>query len=183
MEKAAIILAAGVSKRMNTRLAKVLHEVAGRPLLIWAVEAARVSGAGRIIAIIGHQREIVRELLAARYGTSGVETVVQEQQKGTGHAVACALSALESEPDSRTVVILSGDANSLLSFAIVIGAVLLVGALDFAVFRNMDKLAKHLDPSRLAITEAVFGVLLAALAVQLMFDGLVELGIAGLTGH
>ena len=42
---------------------------------------------------------------------------------------------------------------------------------------NIDKLAKHLDPSRLAVTEAVFGVLLAALAVQLMLDGLADLGI------
>ena len=41
----------------------------------------------------------------------------------------------------------------------------------------MDKLAKHLDPSRLAVTEAVFGVLLAALAVQLMVDGLADLEI------
>jgi multiple antibiotic resistance protein len=41
----------------------------------------------------------------------------------------------------------------------------------------MDKLARHLDPSRLAVTEAIFGVLLAALAVQLMVDGLAEIGI------
>lgn len=64
-----------------------------------------------------------------------------------------------------------------------IGIVLLVGFIDFAVFRNMDKLAKHLDPSRLAITEAVFGVLLAALAVQLMVDGMGVLGIFELAPH
>ncbi len=75
------------------------------------------------------------------------------------------------------LVIASGDIDSVLMAVIVIGLVLLVGAIDFAVFRNMDKLAKHLDPSRLAITEAVFGVLLAALAVQLMVDGLADLGI------
>jgi multiple antibiotic resistance protein len=45
------------------------------------------------------------------------------------------------------------------------------------VFLNIDSLAKHLDKSRLVITEAVFGVLLAALAVQLMLDGLHDLGI------
>ena len=76
------------------------------------------------------------------------------------------------------LVIASSDIDSILTAVIVFGAVLLIGALDFAVFRNMDKLAKHLDPSRLAVTEAVFGVLLAALAVQLMADGVVELGFA-----
>jgi small neutral amino acid transporter SnatA (MarC family) len=45
------------------------------------------------------------------------------------------------------------------------------------VFANLDKLAKHLDPARLAVTEAVFGLLLAALAVQMILDGLADLGI------
>lgn len=80
------------------------------------------------------------------------------------------------------LVIASSDIKSLLMGAIVIGIVLLVGAIDFAVFRNMDKLAKHLDPSRLAVTEAVFGVLLAALAIQLMLDGLSDLGIISMVG-
>ncbi len=75
------------------------------------------------------------------------------------------------------LVIASNDVDSVLMGVILVGIVLLVGAIDFAVFRNMDKLAKHLDPSRLAITEAVFGVLLAALAVQLMVDGMGDLGI------
>jgi multiple antibiotic resistance protein len=47
----------------------------------------------------------------------------------------------------------------------------------------MDKLAKHLDPSRLAVTEAVFGVLMAALAVQLMVDGMAALGIIDVIAH
>ena len=81
------------------------------------------------------------------------------------------------------LVIASDDMNSILSGVILIGLVLLVGALDFAVFRNMDKLAQHLDPSRLAVTEAIFGVLLAALAVQLMVDGLAELGIITAVAH
>jgi small neutral amino acid transporter SnatA (MarC family) len=80
------------------------------------------------------------------------------------------------------LVIASDDIDSILYGAIVVGLVLLVGLIDFAVFRNMDKLAKHLDPSRLAITEAVFGVLLAALAVQLMVDGLADLHIIEMVG-
>ena len=81
------------------------------------------------------------------------------------------------------LVIASDEINSILAAAIVIGLVLLVGAFDFLVFRNMDKLSKYLDPSRLAITEAVFGVLLAALAVQLMVDGLAEMGVITAVSH
>jgi multiple antibiotic resistance protein len=75
------------------------------------------------------------------------------------------------------IVIASSEIGSLAMVVILIGLILIVGALDWLIFRNMDKLAKHLDPSRLAVTEAVFGVLLAALAVQLMLDGLADLGI------
>jgi multiple antibiotic resistance protein len=75
------------------------------------------------------------------------------------------------------LVIASSEVDSVLMAVILLVLVLIVGALDWVIFRNMDKLAKHLDPSRLAVTEAVFGVLLAALAVQLMLDGLHHLGI------
>ena len=82
-----------------------------------------------------------------------------------------------------TLVVASSEMDTILTAAMVFGLVLLVGAIDFAVFRNMDKLAKHLDPSRLVITEAVFGVLLAALAIQLMVDGLAELGVVTTVAH
>jgi len=80
------------------------------------------------------------------------------------------------------LVIASGDiaaveTNTLVMLVILVALVLLMGLIDWLVFTNIDKLAKHLDPSRLAVTEAVFGVLLAALAVQLMLDGLQDLGI------
>jgi multiple antibiotic resistance protein len=82
------------------------------------------------------------------------------------------------------LVIASSEVDSVLMAIILLVLILIVGALDWLVFRNMDKLAKHLDPSRLAVTEAVFGVLLAALAVQLMLDGLHHLGIISiLTAH
>jgi small neutral amino acid transporter SnatA (MarC family) len=82
------------------------------------------------------------------------------------------------------LVIASSEINSVVYLLILVGLVLLVGVFDWLIFTNMDKLAKHLDPSRLAVTEAIFGVLLAALAVQLMVDGLAELGIiSGLLGH
>lgn len=81
------------------------------------------------------------------------------------------------------IVIASSEADSLVMAAALVGLVLLVGLIDWLVFSNMDRLARHLDPSRLAVTEAVFGVLLAALAVQLMLDGLAELGIISMLTH
>jgi multiple antibiotic resistance protein len=61
--------------------------------------------------------------------------------------------------------------------------VLLVGAFDWLIFSNLDRIAEHLDKSRLAVTEAVFGVLLAALAVELVLRGLADLGVFDLVGH
>jgi small neutral amino acid transporter SnatA (MarC family) len=80
------------------------------------------------------------------------------------------------------LVIYSSDISSVVMLAILVALVLIMGALDWYVFSNMDKLAKHLDSSRLAVTEAVFGVLLSALAVQLMLDGLDVLGIINMLG-
>lgn len=82
------------------------------------------------------------------------------------------------------LVIISDQIDSLMMLSIVIGLVLLIGALDLAVFKNLDSLAKHIDPSRLMVTEAVFGILLAALAVQLVLEGLARSGIiSSLPGH
>jgi small neutral amino acid transporter SnatA (MarC family) len=81
------------------------------------------------------------------------------------------------------LVIFSGAFESWTMLAILIGLVLLVGALDWLIFTNLDRLAEQLDPSRMAVTEAVFGVLLAALAVQLMLNGLVELGVISMVPH
>ena len=81
------------------------------------------------------------------------------------------------------LVILSGGLNSWLMLVILVILVLLMGALDWLIFKNLDSIAEHLDKSRLAVTEAVFGVLLAALAVQLMLEGLGNLGIIDIVGH
>jgi len=82
-----------------------------------------------------------------------------------------------------TLVIASGEANTVPLYAILIGLVLLMGLLDMLIFGNISKLSKHLDPSRMVVTEVVFGVLLAALAVQLVLDGLHDLGLIALADH
>ena len=108
-----LIMAAGLGTRMKSDKAKVLHEVAGRPMLAWVVEAARAAGAGPVIAILGHQLDAVKGMLAARYGEGAIGVAHQAEPKGTGHAVQCALPALAGDPDDRVVVILSGDAPLL----------------------------------------------------------------------
>jgi UDP-N-acetylglucosamine diphosphorylase/glucosamine-1-phosphate N-acetyltransferase len=104
---AAIIMAAGQGKRMkNPDMAKVMHPLAGTPLIEHVVRLARRSGASRVIAIVGHQRESVIAHLAAI--DPGVEIAVQAEQLGTGHAVRQA-EALLADFDGN-VLILSGDA-------------------------------------------------------------------------
>lgn len=100
---------------MKSDRAKVLHEVAGRPLIIWAVETARAAGAERVVAVLGHQLAEVKAVLDARYGEGTIEVAEQREQRGTGHAVQAAMPALSGEPDQRVVVILSGDAPLLLA--------------------------------------------------------------------
>ncbi len=104
-----IILAAGLGTRMKSDTAKVLHKVAGRPLVAWPVELARQLGAKKIVVVLGHQRDAVVAMLTKRFGEGSFEVAVQEQQLGTGHAVAQAMPALAGEPDGARVVILSGD--------------------------------------------------------------------------
>ncbi len=91
---------------MKSDRPKVLHEVAGRPMVDWPVQAALDAGAERVVVVVGHGREEVEAALAARFDAR-VETAVQAEQKGTGHAARCALPALAAfEGD---VVILYGD--------------------------------------------------------------------------
>jgi bifunctional UDP-N-acetylglucosamine pyrophosphorylase/glucosamine-1-phosphate N-acetyltransferase len=99
---AAIILGAGKGTRMKSERAKVLHEVDGRPMIRLVVDAAMAAGCDPVVAVIGHQREQVREALG-----DDVLTAVQEEQLGTGHAVRCAREALDGFVGFATV--LSGD--------------------------------------------------------------------------
>ncbi len=82
-----------------------------------------------------------------------------------------------------TLVTLSADSNSFTVFAMVLGVLALVLALDVAVFRWANRVSDHLDESRMLVTEKIFGFLLAALAVQLILDGLDSVGVIHLVGH
>ncbi len=75
------------------------------------------------------------------------------------------------------LIIASESADSVAATGLVLGLVLLVGALDFLIFSNIDKVAKRINPTSLVVSEIVFGVLLTAVAVQLFVFGLRLFGI------
>ncbi|HEY2303848.1 MAG TPA: MarC family protein [Acidimicrobiales bacterium] len=81
------------------------------------------------------------------------------------------------------IVIISAEARPVALSAIVIGLLALVILLDVVVFRWAGRVAAHLDPSRMLLTEKVFGFLLAALGVQLVLHGLDDVGVIHLLGH
>jgi bifunctional UDP-N-acetylglucosamine pyrophosphorylase/glucosamine-1-phosphate N-acetyltransferase len=103
----AVIMAAGKSTRMKSATPKVLHPVAGRPIIDSIVQAAREGcGVRDTIAIVGHAAESVRQHLTHRWGDA-VRYAVQEPQHGTGHAIMQAAPLLEDfEGD---VLTLAGD--------------------------------------------------------------------------
>lgn len=86
VERVAIILAAGASSRMNTKLPKVLHEVCGRPMLSYVLDACRAAGVEKIYAIVGYGSDRVKSYFADAKDITWVE---QTEQKGTAHAVLC----------------------------------------------------------------------------------------------
>jgi bifunctional UDP-N-acetylglucosamine pyrophosphorylase/glucosamine-1-phosphate N-acetyltransferase len=102
MRVAGVILAAGLGTRMKSNTAKVLHRVCGRPMISYVVDALRGIEAERVIAVVGHQRGRVQEVLGP-----SLEYVVQEQQLGTGHAVMQADAPLHDYPGA--VVVANGD--------------------------------------------------------------------------
>ena len=100
---AAIILAAGKGTRMKSSRAKVLHDIAGGPMIQYVVETA-LSVVDDVVVVIGHEAEGVRKALS-RFRR--LRFAVQEEQLGTGHAVVCAIPEVSS--GIQDVVVLCGD--------------------------------------------------------------------------
>ena len=99
----ALVLAAGQGTRMKSDLAKVLHPMAGRPLLAWVLDTLGGLGLDRVLVVVGHQRDRVR----AAFPAAGVEWVEQAEQCGTGHAVIMAAPALADF--DGTLLVVCGD--------------------------------------------------------------------------
>lgn len=99
----ALILAAGKGTRMKSDLAKVLHVLEGKPLLHYCLQSANMAGAEKIVVIVGHQADLVRQTFSG----NGCVFVDQKPQLGTGHAVMQAKEELAGY--SGKTVILCGD--------------------------------------------------------------------------
>lgn len=105
MTTAAILLAAGQGTRMRSATPKVLHPLAGKPMLHHVVDAALMAGVAEVIAVVGHGAEAVTASLAG-YGDR-VRTTLQAEQRGTGHAAGIGLAAVS--PGTDHVLVLCGD--------------------------------------------------------------------------
>ncbi|WP_434590660.1 bifunctional UDP-N-acetylglucosamine diphosphorylase/glucosamine-1-phosphate N-acetyltransferase GlmU [Streptomyces sp. A5-4] len=103
---AVVVLAAGEGTRMKSATPKVLHEISGRSLVGHVVAASRELDPEHLVVVVGHAREQVSAHLAEI--DTEVRTAVQEQQKGTGHAVRMGLEQLGGGIDG-TVVVVCGD--------------------------------------------------------------------------
>ena len=99
----AILLAAGKGTRMRSRTAKVLHPLLGRALLAYPLEAVAQAGVVDAVVVVGHQADEVKE----QFADSPVRFALQEEQRGTAHAVNAARPAVALE--SGMALILSGD--------------------------------------------------------------------------
>jgi bifunctional UDP-N-acetylglucosamine pyrophosphorylase/glucosamine-1-phosphate N-acetyltransferase len=99
---AAIVLAAGQGTRMRSRIPKVLHPLAGRPMLAHVLDTLEAAGIGRFIVVTGHGADAVEAAIAAR-----ARCVRQDPQRGTADAVRVALDALPRDADE--VIVTMGD--------------------------------------------------------------------------
>ncbi len=188
---AAVIMAAGKGTRMkDPERAKVMFEVAGRPMVHHVVDLALSLKASRVIAVVGHQAQIVEESIASRY--DGIECVLQKEQLGTGHAVLQAKEALRNF--SGDVLVLSGDVpllrpGTMLEFirhhaATNAVATILTADLDDPsgygrIIRNgqgmVEKIVEHRDATadELCIREINSGIYL--FHKETLFDGLAHI--------
>ncbi|MEM1235611.1 MAG: bifunctional UDP-N-acetylglucosamine diphosphorylase/glucosamine-1-phosphate N-acetyltransferase GlmU [Pseudomonadota bacterium] len=128
MPNALIVLAAGRGTRMQSDTPKVLHEIAGAPLLVHALESARSLEAARTIVVTGHGTEAV-EAAATDYDET-IECVLQEEQLGTGHAVLQAREALADHESPAFVI---------------------YGDTPFIQGETLEKMAEALDTAAVAV--------------------------------
>jgi bifunctional UDP-N-acetylglucosamine pyrophosphorylase / glucosamine-1-phosphate N-acetyltransferase len=102
-----VILAAGKGTRLRSELAKVLHRAGGRPLLETVIRACRPLKAAQTLVVVGHQADEVGALAE----TLGAHTILQNPQRGTGHAMQIARRAIRKS--AKLAVVLPGDAPLL----------------------------------------------------------------------
>ena len=109
-EVCAMVLAAGLGKRMHSQSTKLIHAIAGRPMVRHVVEAAKAAGMSRTVVVVGNQADEVRR--AVGEGDKRIGFAYQDSQRGTGHAVLSAESQLAGYEGN--LLILNGDLPALL---------------------------------------------------------------------
>lgn len=109
-DSAVLVLAAGPGSRMRSDTPKVLHTIAGRSMLSHSLHAVTKLAPQHLVVVLGHEHQRIAPLVAELADTLGrtIDVALQDQPRGTGHAVLCGLSAL---PDNYAgiVVVTSGD--------------------------------------------------------------------------
>ena len=182
--RSAIVLAAGKGTRMKSDKCKVMHEVLHKPMIGHIVESLRKANVDRIVVVVGHGAESVKEYLK-----DSVEYALQEPQLGTGHAAMQAEMLKEEKGDT---IILCGDGPCIQSETIlkvfeankdhacsVVTAVLEDGARYGRIFRNEKNLvekiveAKDCSSEELEIKEINTGIF--CFKNELLFEGLKEI--------
>jgi bifunctional UDP-N-acetylglucosamine pyrophosphorylase / glucosamine-1-phosphate N-acetyltransferase len=195
--RAAVILAAGKGERMRSPLPKVLHPVAGRPMIDHAIDAARGAGCERVVVVVGTHAPAVREHVGRRLGAGSI--AVQDPPLGTGHAVLAARPALDGfEGD---LLVTYGDVPLLRAQTLERLFAAREGGADVAVLgfeaadpgaygrlvmgegETLQRIveAKEATPAELAIRACNSGVLLAPAA--LLFELLADVGCANAKGE
>ena len=109
-------MAAGLGTRMKSNLAKVLHQLDGRPLVNHVVETAVKLSPREVCVVVGHQADDVKGAVLNEFGAANVGFVVQENQLGTGDAVNAARARFETA--DSTLIVLSGDVPMITSDAL-----------------------------------------------------------------
>jgi UDP-N-acetylglucosamine diphosphorylase/glucosamine-1-phosphate N-acetyltransferase len=99
-----IILAAGLGTRMKSKQAKVLHKIMGKPMISHVLETACQIAGENIIVVVGHQADLVKDTCLK---INPVSFALQKEQRGTGHAVLCAMPEVPEKVEN--IVILCGD--------------------------------------------------------------------------
>lgn len=156
MRPAGVVLAAGKGVRMGSALPKVLHEVAGVPMVSHVVGALRAGGIGDVVVVAGHGAAQVRQALS---GEKGVRFALQRRQRGTADALACARAALGGA--RRPIVVACGDAplvraetvRALLSARRASGAYAVVGTLEVADPAGYGRVVREPDGQVFRIVE------------------------------
>lgn len=110
MPVSVIVLAAGAGTRMQSDLPKPLHPVDGRAMVLRVIDALSETSPERVVVVVGHGADQVTELVTRDAPSwTRVQTALQAEQNGTGHAAAIGLAALDVSEPNHTVVVVPGD--------------------------------------------------------------------------